>query len=85
MLVVVIEPHVHTLCVAVVVDAAGVAAGVAVYSCFQPFGVYVFHHGLQAVGEACLVYEQFAGGGVASAEEAVVDVDVVEAYVLQTI
>ena len=83
-LVVVVKAHVDTQHVAVVVVAAGVGTSVAVYAGLQSLGVYVVGHGFETVGKTCGVDKQFSRLGVTSAKESVVDIDMVEAHILQS-
>ena len=83
-LVVVVKSHVHALCVAVVVVAAGVGTGIAVDASLQSLGVNIVGHRFQSVGKSCFVDDQFTCGGVASSKEAIVNVDVVKACILES-
>ena len=83
-LVVVVESHIHTQLVAIIHITAGIGPGIAVDASLEVFGVDIFDHGFQSVGEAGGVNEQLSCRLVATAKEAIVYVDVIEAYILQS-
>ena len=82
-LVVVVKAYVDAQFVAIVHIAAGVGTGIAVDTSFQPLGMDVVGHGLQAVGETLGMNEELARFHIAPAKETVVDVDVVVAHSIQ--
>ena len=83
LLVVLVESDALAGDVAIELTAAGVAASVAVDASFQSLAVDMVDHAFQSVGETLRMDEEVAVLTVASAEIAVVDVDVVIAHGLQ--